>query len=82
MQALVLTVIRGYRYFISPFLGAHCRFYPTCSQYALTAVQQHGVTKGLWLGGRRLLRCHPWHAGGYDPVPADAACPERKAGHG
>ncbi len=69
MQKLLTLLIRGYRYMISPLLGNHCRFYPTCSHYALDAIEQHGALKGTWLAGARLLRCHPWHPGGYDPVP-------------
>lgn len=69
MQKLVITLIKGYQYLLSPFLGNHCRYYPSCSCYASTAVQQHGAWKGLSLAIRRLSRCHPWHEGGYDPVP-------------
>jgi putative membrane protein insertion efficiency factor len=69
MQSLLLLLIRGYRLLLSPWLGSHCRFYPTCSQYAQEAVTRHGALTGSWLGLRRLLRCHPWHAGGVDPVP-------------
>ena len=61
--------IRAYRYLISPMLGPTCRFYPSCSCYAEEALQQHGALRGSYLTVRRLLRCHPWHEGGYDPVP-------------
>jgi len=54
---------------LSPWVGNHCRFYPTCSEYAKTAIETHGVFRGSWFAGRRLLRCHPWHPGGADPVP-------------
>ncbi|MCX5472532.1 membrane protein insertion efficiency factor YidD [Alcaligenes sp. A-TC2] len=69
VSALVLLV-RGYQLFMSPLLGPRCRFYPTCSQYAIQALQTHGPLKGTWLAARRLVRCHPWHPGGHDPVPA------------
>lgn len=69
MKTLILALIRAYRFFLSPWLGRHCRFHPSCSQYALTAIQRFGAVRGGWLGLVRLLRCHPWHAGGADPVP-------------
>jgi putative membrane protein insertion efficiency factor len=69
MVAVLKTLIRGYRRWVSPFLGPSCRFYPTCSCYAEEAVEVHGALRGSWLTARRLLRCHPLHAGGYDPVP-------------
>ncbi|MFA9459244.1 membrane protein insertion efficiency factor YidD [Thiohalorhabdus methylotrophus] len=68
-RRLLISMIRIYRWMISPWLGAHCRFSPTCSTYAITAIDQHGPWKGSWLALRRLLRCHPFHAGGNDPVP-------------
>ena len=68
--SFVLTfLIRGYQYFISPVVPARCRFYPTCSAYSLEAVHRYGAFRGLWLGLQRLLKCHPWHDGGVDPVP-------------
>ncbi len=69
MRAVLKTFIRGYRYLISPLLGPNCRFYPSCSCYAEEAITLHGSMKGSYLAARRLLRCHPWHPGGYDPVP-------------
>ncbi len=69
MKQLLVLLIRFYRYAISPLLGRRCRFYPSCSEYAAEAIQKHGVWKGVKLGSRRLSRCHPWHPGGYDPVP-------------
>lgn len=69
MRKLVLLPIRFYRYAISPLMASHCRFYPSCSAYALEAIERHGAIRGGWLSARRLARCHPWQAGGYDPVP-------------
>ena len=63
-------VIRGYRYVLSPFLGTQCRFHPTCSAYALEALELHGALRGSWLAIARLARCHPLHPGGVDPVPS------------
>ena len=68
MQRVVIALLRGYKLFISPLLPSACRFYPTCSEYMLDAVAKHGVVKGVWMGLKRLGRCHPFHAGGYDPV--------------
>jgi putative membrane protein insertion efficiency factor len=70
MRQLILILIRAYQLGISPLLGARCRFYPSCSQYALEAVSTHGSLRGGGLALRRLSRCHPFHEGGYDPVPA------------
>jgi putative membrane protein insertion efficiency factor len=67
-QALV-GLIRGYQKFISPGLPPACRFYPSCSQYAIEAIARHGALRGSWLAARRLARCHPFHPGGVDPVP-------------
>jgi hypothetical protein len=64
-----MWAIRGYQLGISPMLGPRCRFYPSCSCYALGAIERHGILSGCWLGLRRLLRCHPFAEGGYDPVP-------------
>lgn len=64
-----LLLIRFYQVGISPFMGAHCRFRPTCSQYAIIAINRYGLVKGTYLAVRRLLKCHPFHKGGYDPVP-------------
>ena len=69
MRAILVSLIKLYQYLLSPWVGNHCRFYPTCSEYAKTAIENHGVLRGSWFAGRRLLRCHPWHPGGADPVP-------------
>lgn len=69
MRWLLVALIRVYQYAISPLLGRSCRFHPTCSEYAIEALQRHGAWKGLGLALRRIGRCHPWHPGGYDPVP-------------
>lgn len=66
---LLILLVRCYQLLISPGLPASCRFAPSCSQYMLEALQRHGAVRGAWLGTRRLLRCHPWHPGGFDPVP-------------
>jgi len=71
-RAALISAVRAYRYLLSPVLGSACRFEPTCSAYALTALQSHGAMIGSYLTMRRLARCHPWCAGGHDPVPANA----------
>jgi putative membrane protein insertion efficiency factor len=70
-KALIL-LIRGYRLLLSPLLGERCRFYPSCSVYCLQAVERYGCLRGVWLGLRRLVKCHPFHPGGVDPVPGMA----------
>ncbi len=69
MKNPVIALIRLYQYILSPWVGQHCRFYPSCSNYAIEAIQSHGSIKGSYLAARRLLRCHPRHDGGLDPVP-------------
>lgn len=64
-----VLLMRAYQYGISPFLGRSCRFHPTCSEYAVESVQRYGVVRGVVFALRRVSRCHPWHPGGYDPVP-------------
>jgi putative membrane protein insertion efficiency factor len=68
MQRVLIGILKGYKLFISPFLPSACRYYPTCSEYMMEAVAKHGPVKGVWMGLRRLGRCHPFHEGGYDPV--------------
>ncbi|MEO0947784.1 MAG: membrane protein insertion efficiency factor YidD [Cyanobacteria bacterium J06641_5] len=69
MQRLLVNLIRAYRHLISPLFGPTCRFQPTCSCYAIEAIERFGPWHGSWLALRRILRCHPFHPGGYDPVP-------------
>ncbi|MDZ7266230.1 MAG: membrane protein insertion efficiency factor YidD [candidate division KSB1 bacterium] len=69
MKTILVLLIRVYQRVLSPALPPACRFYPSCSEYTCQAILKHGALKGVYLGVRRLLRCHPWHAGGYDPVP-------------
>ncbi len=69
MARLLVWLIRCYQYLVSPLLGNNCRFSPTCSHYACQALHKYGMLQGCWLTLRRLARCHPWHAGGHDPLP-------------
>ena len=66
---ILIGLVRAYQLLVSPLLGAHCRFQPTCSRYMIGAIERFGAVKGTWLGLRRLSRCHPWHKGGLDPLP-------------
>ena len=68
MQRILIAGLRAYKQWVSPLLPSACRFYPTCSEYMAASIGKHGVSKGVWLGLKRLGRCHPFHAGGYDPV--------------
>jgi hypothetical protein len=68
MQRVLIALLRGYKLFLSPLLPSACRFYPTCSEYMVAAIEKHGPVRGIWLGLKRLGRCHPFHEGGYDPV--------------
>lgn len=76
MKTLLLVLIRGYQLTLSPYIGQHCRFTPSCSRYAAEAIEVHGPGKGTWLAIKRLGRCHPFCAGGIDPVPP---APDQKA---
>jgi len=82
MQRFLTLLIRAYQYLLSPFIGQHCRFHPSCSNYTVEAIQTHGALHGTWLGVRRILRCHPWHPGGLDPVPEKKHQHTPKCNHG
>lgn len=75
MKPVLVALLKAYRYAISPLLGRHCRFEPSCSAYAIEALETHGALRGAGLAAVRVCRCHPWHPGGYDPVPPRAARP-------
>jgi uncharacterized protein len=78
LRQILLWIIRAYQLLVSPWLGPRCRFYPSCSCYAHTAIERYGAVQGAWLGLRRLLRCHPFNDGGYDPVPDKATVPDKR----
>ncbi|MCU0868255.1 MAG: membrane protein insertion efficiency factor YidD [Burkholderiales bacterium] len=69
MRRLLLSLLGAYRWLLSPWIGNQCRFKPSCSHYAMDAIDRHGAGRGGWLALRRVCRCHPWHPGGHDPVP-------------
>ncbi|NUQ38004.1 MAG: membrane protein insertion efficiency factor YidD [Caldilineales bacterium] len=69
MKSLALALIRGYQRYLSPLLGSNCIYQPTCSHYMYEAIARHGLRRGAWMGLKRISRCHPFHQGGYDPVP-------------
>ena len=79
MKTLLRALLRAYQYAIRPLIGANCRFYPSCSDYALEAIDRHGAARGSLLAASRLCKCHPYHPGGYDPVPAARERPAGKA---
>lgn len=68
-QRVLILLVRAYQYLLKPWLGSRCRFYPSCSEYAVEALQKHGALRGGWLAARRICRCHPYHPGGVDLVP-------------
>ncbi|WP_119303442.1 membrane protein insertion efficiency factor YidD [Dongia deserti] len=74
IRAALIVPIRLYQWTIAPLLGVNCRYAPSCSAYAIEAIETHGALRGSWLGLRRILRCHPWGGSGYDPVPAPRDC--------
>ena len=78
VKTFFIRLIRYYKIWISPLLPSSCRYHPTCSQYAIEAIQIHGTLAGLWLTGKRLLRCNPWGGYGSDPVPAKKSCHQKK----
>lgn len=79
IRPILIGLIRGYQLAVSPFLPPACRFYPSCSEYAARAIAAHGPVRGTWLSLGRVLRCHPWHPGGYDPVPEAEPHPSHAA---
>lgn len=82
MGRLIIAFVRGYQYLISPLIGPRCRFHPTCSHYAVEAIQEHGAVRGSLLAARRICKCHPWHPGGYDPVPSAPKDPNSENSNG
>jgi len=81
MKRLMIALVRGYQLLISPVLGNNCRYMPSCSAYTIEAMEKHGPLRGLWLGIKRVGRCHPFHEGGYDPVPDPGAGKGCGCGH-
>lgn len=82
MRAILIGLIQLYRWCLSPLLGPNCRFHPTCSAYAQESLARHGTLRGSWLATRRICRCHPWHPGGYDPVPDLTSTTFKRTRHG
>jgi putative membrane protein insertion efficiency factor len=82
MRSLLMGLIKIYQWVLSPLVGPNCRYYPSCSCYAHQALERHGVLRGGWLGIKRIARCHPWHPGGYDPVPDTLPNPADRLTHG
>lgn len=77
MRKILIGIIRIYQYGISPYLPPHCRYTPTCSAYAVEAISQFGILRGSWMAIKRIGRCHPWHEGGYDPLPENEHKPHK-----
>ncbi|MCP5469088.1 MAG: membrane protein insertion efficiency factor YidD [Chlamydiales bacterium] len=77
MKKIAILFIKAYRLLLSPFVGNCCRFYPSCSEYAIEAIQKRGFWRGGWLTFKRICKCGPWHRGGYDPVEGDTSCAMR-----
>ena len=69
MRIILISILKAYQYLISPLLGQRCRFYPSCSSYAIAAIENHGIIRGIFFAVKRLVKCQPWHSGGYDPIP-------------
>lgn len=81
MRRIFISCIKSYQYLMSPLMASHCRFHPSCSSYAIQSIEQHGVLRGCFLATKRLLRCHPFHPGGFDPVPENKTIPDRHIEH-
>ena len=81
MSALLILAVQAYQWTLRPFIGAHCRFEPSCSHYAVEALRRHGAWRGATLSASRVLRCNPWNEGGLDPVPGPCPCHSKATAH-